>query len=47
MLANSVRWGGDREFDDDDDDDDIDEQCEVGGDREYDDGGEQYELGWR
>ena len=32
MLANSVRWGGDREFDDDDDDDDddIDEQCEVG-----------------
>ena len=29
MLANSVRWGGDREFDDDDDDD-IDEQCEVG-----------------
>ena len=30
MLANSVSWGGDREFDDDDDDDDIDEQCEVG-----------------
>ena len=31
MLANSVKWGGDREFDDDDDDDDdIDEQCEVG-----------------
>ena len=30
MLANSVRWCGDREFDDDDDDDDIDEQCEVG-----------------
>ena len=27
MLANSVRWGGDREFDDDDD---IDEQCELG-----------------
>ena len=26
MLANSVRWGGDREFDDDD----IGEQCEVG-----------------
>ena len=26
MLANSVRWGGDREFDDDD----IGEQCELG-----------------
>ena len=26
ILANSVSWGGDREFDDDD----IDEQCEVG-----------------
>ena len=46
MLANSVRWGGDREFDDDDDDD-IDEHCEVGWSREYDDGGEQCELGWR
>ena len=32
MSANSVSWGGDREFDDDDDDDDDDggEQCELG-----------------
>ena len=29
MAANSVSWGGDREFDDDDDDD-GDEQCESG-----------------
>ena len=29
MAANSVSWGGDKEFDDDDDDDDG-EQCEVG-----------------
>ena len=38
-LANSVRWGGDREFDDDDDDGDDDD--------DDDDIGEQCELGWR